>query len=188
MLSHNVNHDPGQWQRTANQDASKIHEICWNFPRIWSTTLTSTTLGSLTSLPFTTLWRKNLAIRCPWITIHLVETWHKYVSRIQKIISRMRSGLSVKTQKVGAISNFGEDVRPQIIFVIKEIASKSYLRVIKQLGTQIIKWLLRFELSNCNSLKYNIDAGLFSVTWKWEGKTTDCTKNGGQEPEIQSKY
>ena len=121
MLSHNVNHDPWQWQRTANQDASKIHEICWNFPRIWSTTLTSTTLESLTSLPFTTLWRKNLAIRCPWITTHLVETWHKYVSRIQKIISRMRSGLSVKTQKVGAISNFGEDVRPQIIFVIKEI-------------------------------------------------------------------
>ena len=44
-----------------------------------------------------------------------------YVSRIQKIISRMRSGLSVKTQKVGAISNFGEDIWPQIIIAKQEI-------------------------------------------------------------------
>ena len=51
------------------------------------------------------------------------------------------------------------------------------MRVIKQLGTQIKKWL--FELSNCKSLKCNIDAGLFSATWKLEGKTTDCSKNEG---------
>ena len=34
----------------------------------------------------------------------------------------------------------------------------------KKLATQIKKWVLRFELSNCKSLKCNIDAGLFSAT------------------------
>ena len=64
-----------------------------------------------------------------------------YVSRIQKIISRMRSGLSAKTQKVGAISNFGEDIWPQIIFAKKDLIS---------LFNMIFCRKVAFRLKRCN--------------------------------------